>query len=138
MSPTITALSDKNNRFIELSIIKGRDICKKQITAQDFTPKQLDQVFLHWANNQGNTSTEDIANGLGALFGDMLTKNFKFSWKMVTDDYSTEYALIDDITGSIIFPINALWKRIEPKLNKEDFFVPMWTAIENHLKEESK
>ena len=56
---------------------------------------------------------------------------------MVDDDFGTEYALVEEITGSIIFPINSVWKRVEPKLNKEDFFVPMWKAIETHIKEEN-
>lgn len=39
----------------------------------------------------------------------------------------------DENTGSVVFPINAVWKRIEPTLETGKFFQPMWEAVKNHV-----
>lgn len=139
MNPTIAELTDKNKQQIANFLCKGKEICKKYIDIdKEIAAFQLDEVFSKWSAEKANFSSEDIANGLGAVFGDKIVRELEFKWKLVTDEHGTEYALVEEYTGSVIFPINSVWKRIEPKIDIDKFFEPMWKAVEGHVNKEKK
>ncbi len=100
----------------------------------------LDKAFITIIKNgkNKNYSNEDIANRFGYLFGELLSDNFSFSWKYVEDEYGKEPALIESQTGSIIFPINAVWKRLEPELIIEPFFANIYESLKKHINSLSK
>jgi hypothetical protein len=120
-----------------MSIATGRKILQKfsQTAKPPVSAELLDQAFSAWIKDTSSFTHEEIANGLGCLFGDSLQQSFPFSWKIIDDDYGSEPALVDEATGSVIFPVNAVWKRIEPRLLTEAFFQPMFATIEKHLGE---
>ena len=138
MNPSIYSLTDKNKQFISKNLNKAKEICNSYLNTDRLTIAQFDELFLKWSQNKGDFTSEDIANGLGVLFGEKLVKEFSFSWKLITDEHGTEYALVEDNIGSIIFPINSVWKRIEPKLATDKFFEPMWKAIQDYMEKEQK
>lgn len=136
MTHNIKELNEKEKTWLSISLATGRKIVQ-QLTGSPkpaISPENLDQVFLAWSKQPSSFSHEEIANGLGCLFGELLREHFHFSWKIVDDNYGSEAATIDEKTGSIVFPVNTVWKRIEPELKAEPLFVPMWKAIESHLK----
>jgi hypothetical protein len=140
METKIIDLTADERDQIKENISAGIKICKtfmvsnsEMITAQD-----LDICFQKWAEQTSKFTHEEIANGLGSLFGEILATEFGLSWKMVEDDIGKEIALLDEESGSIIFPINTVWKRIEPSINAEVFFAPMWNAIKSHLSKEKE
>lgn len=137
MSHQIKELNEKEKTWLALSMATGRKIMH-ELTGEAkpaVTAPNLDRVFMLWSKDTARFTHEEIANGLGSLFGDLLREHFPFNWKIVDDDYGSEAALIDEATGSIVFPINTVWKRIEPELKNEPVFAPMWQAVADHLKQ---
>jgi hypothetical protein len=88
-------------------------------------------------DNRQHTNQE-IAEGLGAVFGELLVQDFSMSWKAIEDEYGREYALIHEETGSVVFPINSIWKRLEPEIVREPVLEPMWNTVNEHLKKGTK
>ncbi len=137
MSHQIKELNEKEKTWLALSLATGRKIMQQLFddSKPAITTKSLDHAFLLWSKNPDSFTHEEIANGLGCLFAELLREKFPFTWKIVDDDYGSEPALIDEATGSIVFPVNTVWKRIEPELKSEPVFTPMLQAITDHLKQ---
>ena len=158
MSPKILGLSRKDLSIIALNANKGREIYTAFLKKDSgpVTYEGLDKVFKLWVdkkadqketqgamgvlfgiwNDEKSNDTDEnevMANAFGCLFGEMLKKEFGFEWQLIEDQLGTEKALVDDKTGSVVYPINSVWKRIEPKLDTEPFFKPMHDAIKQHL-----
>jgi hypothetical protein len=142
MSPKILGLSRKDLSIIALNANKGREIYAAFMKKDSgpVTYEGLDKVFKLWVEDKSVTKVEneEMANAFGCLFGEMLKKDFGFEWQLIEDHLGTEKALIDEKTGSVVYPINTVWKRIEPDLITEPFFKPMHDAIKQHLESISK
>ena len=142
MSPKILGLSRKDLSIIALNANKGREIYAAFMKKDSgpVTYEGLDKVFKLWVEDKSVTKVEneEMANAFGCLFGEMLKKDFGFEWQFIEDHLGTEKALIDDKTGSVVYPINTVWKRIEPELSTEPFFKPMHDAIKQHLESLNK
>ncbi len=137
MSPKILGLSRKDLSIIALNANKGREIYATFMKKDSgpVTYEGLDNVFKLWVEDKSVTKVEneEMANAFGCLFGEMLKKDFGFEWQLIEDHLGTEKALVDDKTGSVVYPINTVWKRIEPELSTEPFFKPMHDAIKQHI-----
>ena len=137
MTPKFLGLNRKDLSLIALNANKGREIYAafNKKDSGPVTYEGMDKVFKLWAEDKSDTKVEneEMANAFGCLFGEMLKTEFGFEWHLIEDQYGTEKALIDEKTGSIVYPINSVWKRIEPKLDTEPFFKPMHDAIKQHL-----
>jgi hypothetical protein len=140
METKIIDLTTDEQDQIKANISAGIKICKTIMVSDSeiIKAQDLDICFQKWAEQPSKFTNEEIANGLGALFGEILATDFKLNWKMVEDEIGKETALLDEESGSIIFPINTVWKRIEPSINPEVFFGPMWNAIKSHLSKEKE
>ncbi len=134
MSHQISTFTDKQSQQLAADVQLGQDIVKAfGAGSGKITAEILDQAFMAWSKSQEKFSREQIANGLGSLLGELIKKDFEFSWKMVEDDLGLEMALVDDHTGSIVFPVNSVYKRVDPKIIVEPFFAPMYKAIKEHV-----
>ncbi|PKL50309.1 MAG: hypothetical protein CVV42_03375 [Candidatus Riflebacteria bacterium HGW-Riflebacteria-2] len=137
MQTQIHPFSNADRQWLARSLERGRAICthfKLLETSRDAAA--LDQAFLLWARSPagaGQFSADEIADGLGSLFGELLQRQFNFSWCQIEDQHGREIALLEETTGSIVMPVNAVHKRIEPELQKQPFFAPMWQMIAAHL-----
>jgi hypothetical protein len=105
-------------------------------TSDKLQAHHLDTIFANWAAQpaEKSFSPQQVAEGLGSMFGEILKSNFSFMWKIIEDDHGREAALVDDLTGSIVFPVNSVYKRVEPEIINTPFFKEMYAAIEQHLK----
>lgn len=140
MQPKIMDFSENDRARLAEGLTCGRALCR-QLDKQSCGPvtaASLDQVFLAWSAQPvgRRASDDDLANGLGYLFGELLKNDFGFVWQLIEDQYGCEPAVIDEGTGSVVFPINAVWKRISPEVDGKAFFKPMYDAIAGHLKRE--
>ncbi|MEW6710503.1 MAG: DUF3806 domain-containing protein [Candidatus Riflebacteria bacterium] len=137
MSHQINSLSKSQNEKLAADLQTGQAIVKHfcNFTGK-MTATRLDEAFKAWSGNPGNFTGEQIASGLGTLLGELIRQDFSFSWKMIDDEMGSEPALLDDASGSIVFPINSVWKRIDPEINSEPFFAPMYQAIKLHIEKE--
>ena len=137
MSPEILSLSGKDISQIGLNANKGRKIYAYYTEKESgpITYEGLDKIFKLWAEDESakKANNEIMANAFGCLFGEMLKSEFGFEWMSIKDQYGIEKALMDNKTGSVVFPINSVWKRIEPELDTTAFFKPMHDAIKQHL-----
>ena len=138
MQPKINDFGERERARLAEGLVCGREICAKFEAQQPgpVTAAVLDRVFQAWSRNQTGqgVAADAVANGLGYLFGELLKTDFGFVWQMIEDRHGLEPALVDEITGSVVFPVNAVWKRIEPKVDAQAFFQPMYEAIAGHLK----
>lgn len=71
----------------------------------------LDTVYAAWAVEQApRYSDEQVALGLGAVFGDRLRHKHCSDWQFVEDQYGADFAL--PVRGREIYPIAFVAKRI--------------------------
>lgn len=137
MSHQIKDFSASESAKLSQDIQVGKKILSEfsKNASEKVNAKILDQTFKGWAesNNRKIFTTQQIADGLGTIFGELLKADFSFAWRMIEDDHGLEPALVDEKTGSIVFPVNTVWKRIEPEINPRPFFEAMWKAIKAHL-----
>ena len=137
MQTQIHPFSNADRQWLARSLERGRAICTHYSVESGLDAAALDRVFVLWAGSSSQASeftADDIATCLGCLFGELLQRSFSFSWVQVEDEYGREPALLEEKTGSIVMPVNAVYKRIEPELQKQPFFEPMWQMIAAHLK----
>lgn len=139
MTHQIKDFSEKDKTWLSMSLAQGRKILQHFAgpIKMPLHPAAFDQAFMGWVKDQKSFSHEEIANGLGCLFGDALRDQLSFTWKIIDDKYGSEPALIHDQTGSVVFPVNTVWKRIEPEVKAEPFFEPMYSTIASHIKSAS-
>jgi hypothetical protein len=137
MQPKICSFSETDKTILAGNLAVGREICLALTGKQQGQPDatMLDKAFQAWVvqPETARVSHKDLANGLGSLFGEIIKKDFGFVWQMITDQYGPEPALIDENTGSVVFPVNAVWKRIEPEIDSKAFFKAMYDSIAGHL-----
>ncbi len=137
MTPRILGLSPKELTKIAANTTKGREIYASYsgMVKGPVNFENLDKVFKAWAEDKSATKAgnEEMANCFGSLFGELLKAEFGFGWQIIEDQFGSEPALVDEVTGSVVYPINSVWKRIEPKLDTTAFFKPMRDAIKQHL-----
>jgi hypothetical protein len=136
MAHRINDLNKKENEALSNFVEQGREILAEYgLSKNKYNAKDLDNIFAGWAKNFQNEKFQkkQMAEGLGSLFGELLTIDFGFGWKMVEDEHGVELALVDENTGSIVFPINSVWKRIDPEVINQPFFVAMFDAIKKHI-----
>lgn len=77
-------------------------------------------------------SDEQVALGLGAVFGDRLARKHRSAWQFVDDQYGSDFALT--IRGREIYPIVFVAKRIATLSTPEPesgFFAGMDEAIDD-------
>ncbi len=137
MQPIICGFSKVQQAKLAEDIAHGRELFLALLGHHQGPPTaaQLDRVFQAWAAQPvGQRMADDnLANGLGSLFGELLKSDFGFVWQIIEDKFGAEPALVDEGTGSVVFPINAVWKRIEPEVDPKAFFQPMYDSIAQHL-----
>lgn len=136
MQTQIHQFNNADRQWLAQGLSIGREICTRYLTEKAIDAEALDRVFALWAASSAGTkefSANDVAHGLGCLFGELLQKQFRFSWCRIEDRFGNEQALLDEATGSIVMPVNAVYKRIEPELQQQPFFAPMWQMITAHL-----
>lgn len=136
MAHRINDLNQQENEALSNYIEQGREILAGYgLSKSNYSAKDLDNIFERWAQNHKSEKFKknQIAEGLGSLFGELLTIDFGFGWKMVEDEHGIELALVDEKTGSIVFPVNSVWKRIDPEVIKQPFFAAMFDAIKKHI-----
>ncbi len=137
MQPNISDFNENDRTRLAEGLARGRELCLI-LEGHHRGPVNsvvLDKVFQAWAAQPAGSraSNEDLANGLGSLFGELLKNDFGFRWQLIEDQYGSEAALVDDNTGSVVFPVNAVWKRIDPEVDCKAFFQPLYDSIASHL-----
>ncbi|MDX1489256.1 MAG: DUF3806 domain-containing protein [Acidiferrobacterales bacterium] len=121
-------LADK--QWIEKTERLGLEILDFYAGTSDATPETLDAAFRKWKSDETQDRAPDdvVATGLGVLFGNYIVERKDCRWVVVTDKFGTELA-VRAPDGSEVYPINAVWKRIDPANEDINFFEPIWTSV---------
>jgi hypothetical protein len=83
----------------------------------------LDAAFRAWAADVSPAFSDDeIAEGLGALFGSHLTRHLGVRWVVVTDEHGVDLAVRHDASESEVYPLDAVGKRLPPACDERGFF----------------
>lgn len=108
----------------------GYEVLSWYNKSREVSPESLDSAFKKWKLDKSADRAPDklVASGLGSLFGKYINERKKCRWVVVTDSFGTELALISN-RGMEIYPINSVWKRIDPENKDINFFEPIWTTI---------
>lgn len=108
----------------------GLKVLASYVRTSEVTPKNLDTAFANWKGDgtSQRAPAKDVAQGLGVLFGNLVVRRKKAEWAVVTDSYGTEIA-VRSAAGGELFPVNTVWKRVDPKNLDMKFFEPIWTLV---------
>ena len=140
MKRQVKELQPRDRDWIQQSAVNGRQICHHYGVSPttSVSPAILDTVFHAWWHDKGSdrVSIEDVVNGLGCLFGELLRGKFDTVWRIVTDKFGTDLMLEVKLpTNNLeIAPLSFVAKRAESKEDESGFF----TAMESMLLRESK
>jgi hypothetical protein len=136
MNPKIFELSPTDKKQVEANAQAGFALCQRILKTNDpINFAKLDKAFAALARDSSlsNLSMGELANELGCAFATLLQADLALSWFNISDHHGQEKALICDKTQSVIFPINAVLKRLEPEINPEPFFEAMSQTIKKHI-----
>lgn len=107
----------------------GQQLLERYAHTKEVSPSNLDVAFRNWKADSAKRSSDHlVAEGLGVLFGNYVVKHKAASWVVVTDDRGTALA-VRSRDGGQIYPIESVWKRIDPQNDDMNFFEPIWSAV---------
>jgi hypothetical protein len=131
----IVPLSEDDKKFVNTWIDNGKNIIlyyKPNLQQSDFTIKLLDLVFDEWLNDKNNErfSPDSIANGLGMVFGELLSKELSMEWVKVIDEYGEDFGVRSN-NNYTSFPISSVYKRIESRAS--GFFSDIFEVVKHTI-----
>ncbi|MCW3786298.1 DUF3806 domain-containing protein [Plebeiibacterium sediminum] len=133
----ITLLNDSDKEFIKNWLKNGKNIIQYynpdyNQNQNDLTLELLDSTFATWINSTQDDkfSSDSIANGLGVVYGDLLSKELNMTWVKVIDQYGEDYGVraLDNFTS---FPISSVYKRIDSE--EIGFFTNIYEMLKHTI-----
>ena len=75
----------------------------------------LENLFAAWmADKRDKVRDVDLACALGTMYGDLLAEKYQFDWRMRRDQQGEAFALVNEASGWENYPIDYVWKRVQP------------------------
>ncbi len=139
---TFSPLSGKLENWIQNQLILLAQYADSfDITfEEDFTPVQLDQLWVLWKKSEVNDSdsTDSFLNCFGIGFGTLLIKKLGFEWALLEDEYGKDLAVraLPGTADTRIVPLHFVLKRWESKEN--EFIEHSLKEIEGFLNEQAE
>lgn len=136
----IRELNDTEQQFTETWFEHGNNIIRyyqSSYESSDLTFELLDTVFSEWINDIHDEKFDDesIANGLGVVYGMLLSKQLHMKWVKVNDKYGENFAITLANTplyqNLTTFPIAAVYKRIET--GETGFFANIYEVLKHRI-----
>jgi hypothetical protein len=130
MDQTIREITPDDAVWIAGQVSLAGRIAEHYQERGNLDPIALDRVFNAWKDDQTTDKPPDqeIAQGLGCAFGDFLVRNHGVRWVVVTDSFGTELTVLSK-TGWQTYPINSVWKRIDPANLDLAIFEPIYQVF---------
>jgi hypothetical protein len=135
MDQTINVLSNEQQSEVNEWVELGMDVMAHYGVDQSKSIyENLDMVYESWFLDKRDKPSKDaVIIGLGSVFGDRLNKKHGTEWKMVTDQYGSDFAIILK-SGHQIYPIDFVAKRVHGEGDEFGFFSGMDEVIDNDFK----
>jgi len=115
--PKLNDLSSEQLEFIKTKSEKAIDFVAKYSEfkkSEKIKFRNLDASIENWKNADKNTreKTEEVIDMIGALFGQTLVEKLNFEWKLITDQYGTDFTVIDKKYFVNGFPFSSVQKSV--------------------------
>ena len=116
----ITSLNSAQKLFIKECLLGADSIIRAFLpneNIKNFTPNSLDKIIDKWNEDslKFNCTKEHFVNCIGAAFGDYLVTRYNMEWRMVTDEFGSDYATIIEKIKLTNFPLNSVLKAVDQK-----------------------
>ncbi|MBC8377959.1 MAG: DUF3806 domain-containing protein, partial [Planctomycetes bacterium] len=100
------------NNWLQTNLNKAGVLGIKYSSGGELTPKELDIIFSRWmSSSESKESNEDIANALGAAFGQYFVEKHGFKWMVHFWNGEPESMVLRD--NVMTYPLSVVWKRID-------------------------
>ena len=136
----ITELDNNDKEFIKNWLENGKNIIlyyNPDFKQSDLSFELLDATFATWINSTQDDkfSSDSIANGLGVVFGELLSEKLNMDWVKVIDQYGEDYGLrtLDNFTS---FPISCVYKRIDSE--EIGFFTNIYEMLKHTIESKNE
>lgn len=136
----ITELDENDKKFIKTWLENGKNIIlyyNPEFKHSDLTFELLDSTFAGWINSAQDDkfSSDSIANGLGVVYGELLSEKLNMDWVKVIDQYGEDYGLrtFDNFTS---FPISSVYKRIDSE--ETGFFTNIYEMLKHTIENKNE
>ncbi|MDR0824533.1 MAG: DUF3806 domain-containing protein [Prevotella sp.] len=134
-------LNEADKEFIDYCLGDADDLLKtlNDKNRSNYTAKDLDELLFRWNNKKYDFKYFEEAqfvNAVGAAFGNLLNRELKTIWSVISDEYGTDYACIS--TGEFnyqLFPFSSAWKAIEQ--NREDSLNAIVMIVKKNIENNS-
>jgi len=115
--PVLNDLNTEQTEFIKVKSKQGTEFVAKY---SDFKKENemelqyLDTSIENWKNADQNNreKPEEVIDIIGALFGQTLVEKLNFEWKLITDQYGTDFTVIDKKHFVNGFPFSSVQKSV--------------------------
>ena len=110
-------LNSEQAEFIKNKAEKGIDFVVKY---SEFKKNEkiefhyLDKSIENWKKSDDNSreKVEEVIDMIGALFGKTFIEKLNFEWKIITDEYGTDFTVIDKKYFVNGFPFSSVQKSV--------------------------
>jgi Domain of unknown function (DUF3806) len=131
---TIEALNDAELDWVDQNLQSASAFVRSYVGDDAaIDPESLDAAFERWLQawlGQPESERDDpnpYINVFGIAFGQRLVDDLGFEWKVVTDAYGTEMAVLGQPGDQLVFPPNLVAKRFVARETR--FMQPLYDEI---------
>jgi hypothetical protein len=139
--PVLNDLNSEQVDFIRVKSKQGTEFVAKYSEFENegkMEFKYLDSSIEKWKNTDQNTreKPEEVIDIIGALFGQTLVEKLNFEWKLITDQYGTDFTVIDKKYFVNGFPFSSVQKSVTE--NRPNSLNEIFGLIKEQLLEAEK
>lgn len=131
---SVAEFGPREREWLRRGLELSRDLAIRYGSGGELRPEELDRVFARWtAETDEKESGVDVAHALGAAFGNYLVETHAFRWRLISDEFGTEFAVCHELGDTTAFPRASVERRIED--GECDMFRALTIGIVDCLKE---
>ena len=130
-----TSLTDEQRDSIKAWELAAHSFVKAYLGDDaEVSLKSCDEAFFAWQREENKRFTDSqVISYLGAYLGQKCVEDLEMEWKIITDEYGSDYAV--EYTKGLVhaFPLSSVAKRVEA--NTHEFMYPVFYAIKQNIKD---
>lgn len=116
-NPILNDLNNEQAEFIKVKSNQGAEFVAKYSEFKKESEMEfqyIDSSIENWKNADQNSreKPEEVIDIIGALFGQTLVGKLNFEWKLITDQYGTDFTVIDKKYFVNGFPFSSVQKSV--------------------------
>lgn len=132
---TIKEFGPEERTWLESSLLAARVLVARHAGSEfndPFDPRSLDRAFTNWLSaGEGRAPEEQVADSLGAAFGQHCVDALGARWVVVSDEHGIAYAVRHESGESMAFPVVSVQKRVAS--GACNFLVPIYDGFRDAI-----